>query len=429
MTLLTKSYAESLASLPEAERLAILRSLKPQQAEQLLHDWRFWARPSQLAPPGDWLVWLNLAGRGAGKTRVGAEWVRARVKTPLGGRGALIARNPADARDTMIEGESGILNIGHPSERPEYESSKRRLTWANGAQATIYTSYEPDQLRGPQHHWAWADEICSFKYVRETFENLTLGMRLGERPQIVITTTPKPLKILQEIIDSPYTALTRGNTYDNRANLPRVFYDQIVNRYAGTTLGRQEIYGELLTELPGALWKRSLFVRKPAPELVRVVVAIDPAVTSGEDSDETGILIAGKGTDGNCYVLADRSGRFTPDGWAKRAIQAFAELNCDRIIAEANNGGEMVSLTLRTVDSTVPIKLVHASRGKQARAEPVVALYEQGKIFHTAVFSDLEDQLCTWLPEDGASPDRMDALVWAITELMLSNRSNVRWLP
>ena len=402
--------------------------MKPQQAEKLLHDWRFWARPNQLPPPGDWLVWLIQAGRGYGKTRSGAEYIRERVRTKQAGRIALIARDPADARDIMIEGESGLLNIGYPSERPQYEPSKRRVTWRTGAIATVYTSYEPDQLRGPQFDTAWGDELGSWKYPRETYENLSLAMRLGA-PKVILTTTPKPLKILQEIIDSPHTVLTRGNTYDNRANLPRVFYDQIVNRYAGTSLGRQEIYGELLTELPGALWKRSLFVRKPAPELVRVVVAIDPATTSSEDSAETGILVGGIGIDGNGYVLADRSLRTTPDSWARRAIQAYGDYKCDRIIAEANNGGEMVSLTLRTVDKHVPIKLVHASRGKQARAEPVVALYEQGRIFHCGIFPDLEDQLCTWTPEDGASPDRMDALVWALTELMLESREkNLRFL-
>ena len=359
-----------------------------------------------------------MAGRGWGKTRVGAEFINSEVKAGHARHVSLIAKTPADARDVMIEGESGLLPISPPWFKPLYEPSKRRITWPNGAAATIFSSADPDQLRGPQCSLAWGDEIRTWHYPTETWDNLMFGLRLGEHPRVVATTTPMPIQLIRSLVASPTTAITRGTSYENRANLAPSFYSQIVTKYAGTRLGRQEINAELLEDVPGALWHRKDIRYKLAPDMVRVVVAIDPAVTSSEGADETGIVVAGKGIDGNYYVLADRSCRTSPDGWARRAIQAYRDFKADRIIGEVNNGGEMVELTLRTVDRNIPYKAVHASRGKQVRAEPISALYEQGHVSHTQPFPELEDQLCIWTPESGDSPDRLDSLVWAITELM-----------
>jgi len=405
--------------LPEQEREKIIRSLPDKEAEALLYDWEYRARPNQLPPSGDWLVWLFMAGRGTGKTRAAAEFILREIKENRTKRIALIAKTPADARDVMIEGDSGILSISPPWNRPLYEPSKRRLTWKNGTTALVFSSKEPDQLRGPQYDLAWGDEIRTWYYPQETWDNLMFGLRLGEHPRCVVTTTPLPITVIKNIIKSPDTVVTTGTTYENMANLAPSYFRQIISKYEGTRLGRQEINAELLEDVPGALWKRSNILYKPCPELVRVVVAIDPATTSSEGADETGIIVAGKGIDGLGYVLADRSARISPDGWAKRAVQAFDDFKADIIIGEVNNGGEMVGLTIRTVRPYISYKAVHASRGKQVRAQPVAALYEQHRINHAQQFTELEDQLVTWTPESGESPDRLDALVWAFTELFL----------
>lgn len=413
------SLALSIASLPRSERMQALKSLTDNEALALLYDWKFWARPSQLPPVGDWLVWLFMAGRGTGKTRAAAEFVLKEIKEERAKRIALVAKTPADARDVMIEGDSGLLSISPPWDKPQYEPSKRRLTWKNGAMALVFSSKEPDQLRGPQYDLAWGDEIRTWYYPQETWDNLLFGLRLGEHPRCVVTTTPLPLVVIKHIMKAPDTVITTGTTYENRANLPPSFFKQIISKYENTRLGRQEINAELLEDVPGALWKRNDIVCKLAPDLIRVVVAIDPATTSSEGADETGIIVAGKGIDGRGYVLADRSARVSPDNWARRAVQAYDDFLADKIIGEVNNGGEMVGLTIRTVRPNVSYKAVHASRGKQVRAQPVAALYEQGKIDHTDSFPELEEQLVTWTPESGESPDRLDALVWAFTELMI----------
>ena len=360
-----------------------------------------------------------MAGRGTGKTRAGAEFVRKEVQLGRAKRIALVAKTPADARDVMIEGDSGLLSISPPSDKPLYEPSKRRLTWSNGAIALVFSSKEPDQLRGPQYDLAWGDEIRTWYYAQETWDNLMFGLRLGEHPRCVVTTTPLPIKAIKNIMKAPDTVVTTGTTYENKANLAPSYFRQIISKYEGTRLGRQEITAELLEDVPGALWKRTNINYKPAPDLVKVVVAIDPAVTSSEQADETGIIVVGKGADGRGYVLADRSARISPDGWARRAVQAYDDFSADCIIGEVNNGGEMVGLTIRTVRPNIPYKAVHASRGKQVRAQPVAALYEQGKVDHTEALPELEEQLVTWTPESGESPDRLDALVWGITELFL----------
>lgn len=420
------SLIESLASLPEVQCRAILSSLTDEKLLTLRYDWPSWARPNQLTPPGDWLVWLILAGRGYGKTRCGAEFIRAEVESGRARHISLVAKTPADARDVMLEGESGLLAVSPPWFKPEYEPSKRRLTWPNGAVATIFSSAEPDQLRGPQSDCFWADELRTFYSPTEVWDNLMFGLRLGDHPRGVVTTTPSPISLIKNLIASPTTVVTKGTTFENRVNLAPSFFSQIIAKYQGTRLGRQEIDAEILDDVPGALWTRATIKYGPAPDLARVVVAIDPAATSGEESDETGIIVAGLGIDGRGYVLADRSCRLSPDGWARRAVKAYEDFKADYIIAEDNNGGEMVEYTIKTVAPNIKVKRIHASRGKHTRAEPVSALYEQGKITHTQPFPELEDQLVTWTPETDDSPDRLDALVWGLSELMLQTK---RWLP
>jgi phage terminase large subunit-like protein len=430
MTPSNASLAESIALLPASERKKILATLRPAEAERLAHEWRFWARPNQLAPVGPWAVWLLLAGRGFGKTRTGAEWVRDRVKAGAA-RIALVAETAADARDVMVEGESGLLSVcwegdrsaaGAPLGRPLYEPSKRRVTWANGAMATTYSAEEPDQLRGPQHDTAWADELAKWRY-EEAWDNLMLGLRLGDDPRSVVTTTPKPTRLLRRLIADKRVTMTRGSTFDNRAHLAQSFLDGVVALYGGTRIGRQELMAEMLEDAAGALWRRAEIEAlrvKHAPDLKRIVVAIDPAVSAGEGSDETGIIVAGYGLDEKGYVLQDLSGRYSPAEWAGRAIAAFHRWHADRLIGEVNNGGDMIEHTLRAVDRRVAYRAVRASRGKHARAEPIAALYEQGRVRHVGAFPALEDQMVSWEPLGAEhSPDRVDALVWALTELML----------
>ncbi len=415
------SLLESLLSLPNEKRSKFLARLKPDEAEAFLYDWRIWARDKQLAPPGDWLVWLVLAGRGFGKTRIGAEWVRGNPQPAAGERIALVGATAADVRDVMVEGESGILACCPPSCRPLYEPSKRRLTWPNGAMATTYSADEPERLRGPQHNRAWVDEIASWRYP-DAWDQLMFGLRLGSRPRVLVTGTPKPIKLVRDLVKSPTTQVTRGSTYENRANLAPTFFDQVTKKYEGTRLGRQELEAEILEDTPGALWQRNQIDADRVgtmPPMRRVVVAIDPSVTSSEESDEAGIIAAGLGEDGIGYVLRDETLRGTPDNWARVAVNLFHSLQADRIVAEVNNGGEMVELTIRTIDKDVPYTGVHASRSKHTRAEPVSALYEQHRVRHVGFFERLEDELCTWVPGAGYSPGRMDALVWALTELML----------
>jgi len=339
-----------------------------------------------------------------------------------------VAETAADARDVLVEGQSGILAISPNHERPLYEPSKRRLTWPNGATATLYNGTEPDTLRGPEHACAWVDELAKYAYPQDTWDNLQFGLRLGARPRVCVTTTPRPIPTLRKIMADSGTVITRGSTFDNAANLPDRFIKTIRDKYEGTRLGRQELFAEVLDDLPGALWTRDMLEAcriKVAPEMRRIVVAIDPSGTEGQsdDGDSIGIVVAGKGIDGRAYVLADRTCKLSPDGWGRRAVEAYKEFRADRIVAERNFGGAMVRHVIQTVDRSVAYKEVTASRGKLARAEPVAALYEQGKVSHVGGFAALEDQLTMIGPEGyigEGSPDRADALVWAITELMIT---------
>jgi phage terminase large subunit-like protein len=395
-------------------------------ADALSNSWRVQARPEQREPSGDrWSTWLILAGRGWGKTRTGTEWVHGHAVAGTASRIAIVAPTAADVRDVLVEGPSGFLAIASNSTRPTWEPSKHRLTWPNGVEASAFSAEEPERLRGPQHDLAYCDELATWKHP-EALDMLNFGLRVGIRPRKLITTTPRPSKMLKAIIADPTTVITRGATTDNEKNLAPSFMAGILRKYGGTRLGRQEIDGELLLDVPNALWQLDWLDRDrvaKAPELERVVVAIDPAVTSGEDADETGIIVAGVVGD-HAYVLEDASGRYQPHEWAQRAIGLYRKHKADRIVGEVNNGGEMVASTIRMIDPNVSFKAVHATRGKVVRAEPCSALYEQSRVHHVGTFARLEDQLCSFTSDfnrgaAGYSPDRLDALVWALSELMV----------
>ncbi len=530
----TQSLAERLAALPRDQRDQIIRTFSSDEQAAITYAWRaFWARPDQLAPESDWAIWLVLAGRGFGKTRTGAEWIRERVEAGAR-RIALVAETAADARDVMVEGESGLLKIYPPENAPIYEPSKRRITWPNGAIATLYNATEPDQLRGPQHDTAWCDELAKWKRARETWDQLQFGMRQGD-PRIIVTTTPRPIELVKALVAGTEgrVVVTRGRTADNQANLAPGFIERIEGRYAGTRLGRQELEGEILGDIPGALWRladidayrilqpQSRLVNpqggshpggdranKPANpswgtrrgvnhlggdrangfanpswgtgrgrdhpggdranepanpswgtrrgtdhtggevangfanpswgtrrggtprmELERIVVAVDPAVTAGDESNESGVIVAGVARNEG-YVLEDASSRSTPLQWARKAIALYDKYEADAIVIETNQGGDMVKHTLESVRRSIRILEVRASRGKHIRAEPVAALYEQGRIHHVGTFPELENQMCQMTAagyEGEGSPDRLDALVWAFSELFprLTSRTHL----
>lgn len=418
------SLWQQFNSLPDAAKEHAATHMNEAEIVAVLTAWEIHRRPAQATPISDWRVWLILAGRGWGKTRTGAEFIREQVNLGAASHIALVGPTAADVRDTMIEGESGLLGIFPRDERPRYEPSKRRVTFHNGAMASAFSADEPDRLRGPNHDLAWADELAAWRYP-EAWDMLMFGLRIGGNPRAVVTTTPKPIPLIRRLlaIEDGTVVLTRGSTFDNKANLAASFLTEITSRYEGTRLGRQELYAEILDDVDGALWDRGTLEEhrvSMTPELERVVVAIDPAAGSKAENAETGIVVAGLGADGHGYVLDDRSIRGTPNDWGTSAIAAYHANKADRIVAEANQGGDMVLHTLRTVDANAPVKMVHASRGKRTRAEPVAALYEQGRIHHLGFHGLLEDQLCSWVPDHSDSPDRLDALVWAITELMIS---------
>lgn len=360
---------------------------------------------------------------------MGSEWIRELANKYPGCRIALVAETAADARDVMIKGDSGLLSVDPSLDEDCWSPTNRCLTWPNGSKAWAYNATEPDQLRGPQHHFAWVDELAKFRYMQDTWDQLQFGLRLGEHPQVLVTTTPRPLPLIKKLMNDPDTVVTRGATLDNQANLAKNTIKQLYDRYSGTRLGRQELEGEILEDIPGALWNRTTIdeARVPeAPALERIIVAVDPAASSEEGSDESGIVAVGIARDADGYargyVLADRSVRGTPEEWAKTAVRLYRELDADRIVAEKNNGGEMVSSVIRSVDRSVPVKLVHASRGKHVRAEPISALYEQKRVHHVGRFDKLEDQMCMFSIDNlrssnTGSPDRVDALVWGLTEL------------
>ena len=407
-----------------------LSSLNDEEATILRYLWTFWQRENQ-SPPTDleWLTWVIMAGRGGGKTRMGSEWVRSLIESGRYSRIALVAEDAGDAREVMVEGESGILACCPPWNRPHYEPSKKRLTWPSGARATIYSSDDPESLRGPQHDAAWLDELCKWRYAQETWTQLQFGLRLGKRPLQCVTTTPRNIPLLKQLLAKNTTRLTTFSTYDNLDNLAPNFREEIVSQYEGTRLGRQELHAQILDDNPDALFHSSnieTYRQKTQPEdKARVIIAVDPPVTGTDTSDECGIIAASRdSTDTrtcNFHVLGDHSvqGR-SPEGWAQKAISAYYLHTADAIVAEVNNGGDLVESVLRQVDPTVRVIKVRASRGKWIRAEPVAGLYEQGRVHHVGIFPKLEDQMCDFDPSgqsQGKSPDRLDALVWALTEL------------
>ncbi len=391
----------------------------------LKHDWQFWARREQRQPRGFWVTWLIVAGRGWGKTRCGAEWLHQKAFRNPGCRLAVIGETLHDARMVMVEGESGLLQIAPPWFRPTFESSKRQLIWPNGSVAHLFSAEDPDQLRGPQFHYAWCDEVAKWHYAA-SWDNMKMALRLGKHPRVVATTTPKPVPLMKTLLAASGTVVTRGSTFDNAVNLPEAFIQALHDSYSNTRLGRQELYAEMLADNTHALWQPGVLemhrvVR--APPLNRIVVAIDPAVSSNADSSETGIVVAGIDDAQHVYVLRDASGQFAPEQWARTAVTEFHQHRASRVIAEVNNGGALVEQMLRVVDPTIPYRAVRAMQGKLPRAEPVAALYEQGRVHHVGYFPQLEEQLCSYDGTGTVSPDRLDALVWAVTELALGQGS------
>lgn len=395
------------------------------------YDWLARARPSQLPPSGDWRTWLILAGRGFGKTRTGAETIRYWVRQGRYKRIALVGASIQEVQKVMIEGESGLLAVHPRGEAPAFQASKRRLIWPNGAVALLYGAEYYEQLRGPQFDFAWIDEFAKFRHAEQFWHQLQLCLRLGENPRCLITTTPRPIPILRKLIESPEVYITKGSTFENEANLAPAYIEQIKKQFLDTTLGAQELYAEMLTEEAGALWNREIIRYQEPPtnklqilDLERIIIAIDPATTHHQDSDETGIIVAGINHDKKAYILEDLSGKYSPNDWGQRVAEAYWRYKADRVVAEVNKGGDLVEQVVRSVDPTISYKSVRATRGKYTRAEPVAALYEQRRVFHTRPFTKMESQMCSFIPGCGSSsPDRMDALVWAVTELLLQNEA------
>lgn len=432
-----------LASLSQADRNTFLTRLSTSEREEIHSHWRLWARPEQIAPQQDWQCWLICAGRGFGKTRAGSEWVREIARDNRQARIALVGASIAEVRAVMVEGESGILACASDNARPIFESSLKRITWPNGASAQLYSASEPESLRGPQHSHAWCDEIAKWDNSSDrairAWDNLQMGLRLGDNPRITATTTPRSVPLLRRLMDAEASGeviVSRGSTYDNAANLPDKFVAAMTSQFGGTTLGSQEIDGHLLEEVEGALWSRSLLEQAReklcAEPMTRIIVGVDPPISAR--GDECGIIVAGITSSGIAKILADTSiAKASPEQWARAVAATAMEWKADRVVAEANQGGQMVESVLRAADCQMPIKLVHASVGKSARAEPIAALYEAGRVNHLGLFPQLEDQLCGLMAGGsyegpGRSPDRADALVWALSELMLSKRVNPRVL-
>ena len=447
MTPANESLAESLRWRTREQQLAALQDLTDNEVRDLEYSWRgLWARPNQLLPgtPGasnqrnDWRYWLVQAGRGFGKTRIGAETVREWAEDPRA-RILMIAPTANDVREVMIEGpDSGLLSCYPMDQRPEYIPSRHLVIFPSGAMGITRSADEPERLRGPQFTKFWADELGSWRFIDAAWTQLSFGFRL-RTPNLrgVITTTPKPLDVIKALIARKTTVITRGSSYENRANLSEAYYEDVIAPYVGTRMGRQEIEGELLEDIPGALWTHAMIDELKVKlleiqwnKLVRIVVAIDPAVTAGEESDDTGIIVAGLTDTAHVVILEDLTCKESPAGWANIAVKAYKKYRADRIVGEVNNGGDLVEGTIRAIDANVSYRAVRASRGKAIRAEPVAALYEQRRIHHVGSFVELEDQMCGFVPGVTAkSPDRMDALVWAVTELLIDQEEFAQLTP
>jgi phage terminase large subunit-like protein len=431
---MAKSLMEQIALLPDDERAILLSGF---DADALMWDWSVWGRPEQQSPEGDWAIWMYLAGRGAGKTRAAAEWVREEAKHTTTGqrRFALVARTAADVRDVIVEGESGIMNVSPPSERPLYEPSKRRLTWPNGNTATCFTADEPDSLRGPQFTHAWGDEVAAWRQTPDAagmtaFDNLRVGTRLGANPKIMITTTPKRVPLLYKLLDEAKNTgrvvISRGSTMDNSGNLSNAYLDAITGVYAGTRLAQQELYGEMLDSVEGALWVDELIEQHrqsafPMNTPLRII-GVDPSVAENP-RDECGIVVVSSSGERdlykrNAWVLEDASVLGSPDVWANRVVAMARKWGCP-VVAEVNQGGAMVRNAINTIDPSIKVLEVHSKYGKALRAEPITLAYEQGRVHHIGYLADLESQMVSWVPGEGKSPDRVDALVHALTALLI----------
>ncbi|MEM7214850.1 MAG: terminase family protein [Pseudomonadota bacterium] len=420
-------------------RELFLNELTDDEIVRLKFDWPLWARLKQRPPLNNWRTWLVLGGRGAGKTRTGAEWLKGvalgdpHYPGSSGGRVALVGTNYDDIRDVMIEGESGLLAVSHKSERPQWLVSKRELVWPNGTIGKLFSSADPEGLRGSQFGAVWLDEVVKWHKLEQTWDMLQFCLRIGKYPRQVVTTTPKPLKLLQRILDDPMTVAVRSTTRENMHNLSGSFLDYVEGIYAGTSLGRQELDGEIIADNEHGLWSRAMIEagrEDEAPAMGRIVIAVDPPAGSGEKSACCGIIAAGKADDDTCHVLADRTlASAKPHEWAGAVVRLYHMLEADLVVAEANQGGEMVRSVLHTEDKSIPVRTVHARRSKWLRAEPVAMLYEQGRVRHAGRFPELEDQMCAIGVDglaNGVSPDRVDALVWAISELALQTRGQPR---
>jgi phage terminase large subunit-like protein len=438
--------AASLKDMPKDEVKAALNTLSIAQLEELRYDWKFWARDKQIPPETGWYIWYLSAGRSFGKTRCGAEYIRDQVKRGVKDI-AIIGRTSAETRDVCLYGKSGLLNVCWEGDKtyrgkhlgfPKYYKNDKKLVWANGAVAKLFSAEEPEAPRGSQFEVCWLDELASWAYQQEMWDQIQFCMRIG-RPRIVITTTPRSTPLIRSLVDRGLKGkdvlLTTGSSYENTA-MPKQFFDELRDKYEGTRLGQQEIHAAILPDNEGALWTASMIDdcqidRKDLPELQRIVVAVDPAVTNNVESDMTGIVVAGIDINGKGYVLGDYSVKTSPEAWANKAIELYHKFGASRIVYESNQGKDLIPTLFRTIDENIPLKGVHASQGKIARAEPVSALYEQGKVKHVrnpedfdANLMELEKQLTSFEPLGRyKSPDRYDALVWGLTELMLKGVS------
>ncbi len=435
-----RDLVAELADLPVVYRASVVQKLTIGQRNELRDRWRHWAHDGQYPPEGDWRVWLIRAGRGFGKTRAGAEWVSQIARADPTARIALVGATIDDVRRVMIQGESGLIAVAHDNEDPVWRGAVGELHFGNGAKAYAYSAEAPESLRGPEHGWAWCDELAKWRYGDATWDNLMMGLRIGDTPRALVTTTPRPIALMRRVMALPDLVETRGRTADN-PHLPASFVAAVTASYAGTRLGRQELDGEMIEDVAGALWTRAMLEARRvafAPELARVVVGVDPPAGSvsggGHGSsvgDACGIVAVALGGDGYGYVLEDASvSEASPEGWARAVAECAERHGADRVIAEANQGGKMVASVLSAADRAMPIRLVHASRGKAARAEPVAALYEAARAWHVGAFPALEDELCGLIAGGGyegpgRSPDRADALVWAMTELLLGPKRRV----
>lgn len=438
--------AHEIADLPVQSIKAGLAGLSPAELEELLFSWQFWSRAEQREPEGDWTTWMYLAGRGAGKTRSGAEWVKNLALNYPGIRIAFAGPTNSDVRDTMIYGVSGLFSL-HWEEgtRPIHVAGRRGIFWPNGSMAHTFSAQEPDRFRGPQFHAAWCDELAAWRYLDDCWDLLSLGTRLeypgsSEFPRTYISTTPRPIELIKELLaDTKTTVVTHGSTYSNRANLSAKFFESVVKKYEGTSYSRQEIYGELIDDLVGALWKRANILHcklSEMPKLKKIVVAVDPAASDKMSANECGIILCGRGVDEEGYVLGDFTTHAqSPEVWGKKVVEVYKNSHANSVVIEGNLGGGLVEAVIRQIDRTIPLRFVQAKRGKYLRAEPVALLYEQHRVHHVGNFADLEDQMCRFTAlyekeNPGLSPDRVDALVWGLAYLFLESQydSSQRWV-